>query len=148
MCPLPTTNLAATLVLEPYDKESLEKFQLIVDRLLTEKKGIPYRVPEVYENEEKIKVAKSYNFSWGTKFALDVEIPDGKGGVEVIPVLALLEENAPSTKYDIGDIKLKLAYEEFDKHATEYVAGGKPIQQLFFNVELRKYNKDKKCQPR
>lgn len=38
MCPLPTTNLAATLVLEPYDKESLEKFQLIVDRLLTEKK--------------------------------------------------------------------------------------------------------------
>lgn len=141
MCPLPTTNLTATLVLEPYDKGSLEKFQLIVDRLLTEKKGIPYRVPEVYENEEKIKVAKSYNFSWGTKFALDVEIPDGKGGVKVIPVLALLEEASPSTKYDIGDIKLKLDYKEFDETATRYVAGAKPIQQLFFNVELKSYKR-------
>lgn len=147
MCPLPN-NLEATLVLEPYDNESLKKFQLITDRLLKETKGIPYRAPEVYEREDNIKVSKSYTFGWGTKFVLDVEIPNGKGGVEVIPVLALLEENAPSTKYDIGDIKLKLAYEEFDKHATEYVAGGKPIQQLFFNVELRKYNKDKKCQPR
>lgn len=141
MCPLPTTNLTATLVLEPYDKGSLEKFQLIVDRLLTEKKGIPYRVPEVYKNEEKIKVAKSYNFSWGTKFALDIEIPNGKGGVEVIPVLALLEEVSPSTKYDIGDIKLKLDYKEFDETVTRHVAGAKPIQQLFFNVELKNYKR-------
>lgn len=141
MCPLPTTNLTATLVLEPYDKGSLEKFQLIVDRLLTEKKGIPYRVPEVYKNEEKIKVAKSYNFSWGTKFALDIEIPNGKGGVEVIPVLALLEEASPSTKYDIGDIKLKLDYKEFDETVTRYVAGAKPIQQLFFIVELKNYKR-------